>query len=190
MQWPWYKVKTGKKTGYVLAGLISFPSEATIGGRYLVSMRHTDEQAFTSYRFLKTDGHILEGESELNTWKFEIEVRDDRGVDGLQNMLYVDYFAEACGVDGGGIYIFNDGNSLVEALRVSSVADGGAFWFKEELIFPNDEEGIEGIIQYRRESGESMDEEMDWIEIQVTHFTLHWGDGKLYPEIPPSRSCE
>lgn len=190
MQWPWYKVKAGKKTGYVLAGLISFPSEATLGGRYLVSMRRTEEQAFARYRFLKEDGEFLEGESQLNTWKFEIEVHDNRGVDGLQNMLYLDYFAEACGIDGGGIYIFNDGNSLIEAIRVSRVADGGAFWYTEELIFPTDEEGLEGIIQYRRESGESMDDEMNWIEIQGTNFTLHWGDGKLYPEIPPSRNCE
>lgn len=190
MDWCWYKVKAGKKNGYILASLISFTSEATIGGRYLVSMRRADETAFARYRFLKDDGQFLEGESELNTWKFEFEVHDNRGIEGIQNMLYIDYFAEACGIDGGGIYIFNDGHSLIEALRVASVADGGAFWFTEELIFPNDEEGLEGTIQYRRESGESMDEDMNWIEIQATIFNLHWGDGKLYPEIPPARTCQ
>lgn len=190
MDWPWYKVKAGKKTGYVLGALISFPIEQDFAGRYLVSMKHDEEKATALYRYLTEDGQLLQGEADLNTWKFNVEVSNNHGIEGLESMLYIDYYAEACGVDGGGIYIFNDGRNLSEAIQLSSVVEAGLFWYSEELIFPDDEKGMEGAIVFRREHGEIMDEEMNWTEIQTTLFTLHWGDGKLYPEIPPMRNCE
>jgi hypothetical protein len=190
MDWPWYKVKAGKKSGYVLGGLISFETPDSEGGKYLVSMRHTEENAYARYRYLREDGTFLEGEHDLNTWKFNPEVYDNRGIEGVENILFVSYFAEACGVDGGGIYIFNTGNELKHALSVARVADGGAFWFAESLTFPADEEGMENYIIYKREAGETMDDEMNWTEIQTTIFNLQWIDGRLTPEIPEMRSCE
>ena len=38
----------------------------------------------------------------------------------MESVLYIDYYAEACGVDGGGIYIFNDGEKLIEAMATYS----------------------------------------------------------------------
>lgn len=190
VEWPWYKVKAGKKTGYVLGALISLPIDQSISGRYLVSMKHDQENATVLYRYIAEDGRLLQGESALNTWVFNIKVTGNRGIEGLENMLYIDYYADACGVDGGGIYIFYDGQNLTETLRVSSVSEAGLFWYSEELIFPEDEQGMEGKIVFRREHGETMDEEMNWTEIQTTLFNLQWGDGRLYPDIPEMRTCE
>lgn len=190
VEWPWYKVKAGKKTGYILSGLISFNNVACTKGIYLVSMRKTEDKAYARYRYLKNDGNVLEGETELETWMFTAEVKDDPGLETIDDVLYISYFADACGVNGGGIYLFNDGEKLIEAIRLNSVSEAGLFWHHEKLIFPNDEEGVSGRIIFERESGQYMDEEMEWVEIQTTIFPLQWEDRKLIPEVPPMRNCE
>lgn len=190
MEWPWYKVKAGKKTGFVLAGLISFNNEKCEDGIYLVNMRRTEEKAFARYHYLKNDRVLYEGETELDTWLFTTDVSENRGVQNLNNILYISFYAEACGVNGGGVYIFNDENGLHEAFRPVRVVDGGSFWYKEELIFPQEEGGWQDYIVYRRESGETMDDEMNWTEIQTTLFNLQWKEGQLFPEIPEMRNCE
>lgn len=190
VEWPWYRVNVDDKTGYILSGLISFNNVACEKGKYLVSMRKTEDKAYARYRYLKNDGTLIEGETELETWMFTAEVKDDPGLETIDDVLYISYYADACGVNGGGIYLFNDGEKLIEAIRLNSVSEAGLFWHHEQLIFPNDEEGVTARIIFERESGQFMDDEMEWVEIQKTIFPLRWGDGTLFPEIPPMRNCE
>jgi hypothetical protein len=126
---------------------------------------------------------FLSGELSLETSAFSLDVFDDRGVEGIDHILYVNYYAEACGVNGGGVYLFYDGEQLAEAMDISSVADGGVFWFSEDLIFPDDEKGEEGYIIYEREHGESMDENMLWDRTVSNRVYLKWENGQFTPDI-------
>ena len=98
-------------------------------------------------------------------------------------MLCVNLYAEACGVDGGKIYLFNNGDRLIEAIRLSVVSDAGAFWYSETVIFPDDEEGWEGIVRYKREHGTPMDEEYNWTKSTIHTLNLVWENNQFTPNI-------
>lgn len=177
----WYKVKSGKKTGFVPGGLIALDHKEINNDQFLVILAGDKENPVVRCRVLKQDGNYYGHESQINTPVFYVEVFDDRGVDSIENMLCVNLFAEACGVDGGQIYLFNDGNRLIEAIQLSSISDAGVFWFNEKLTFPEDEYGYPGAILYEREVGEAMDEEMLWTR-SVTHtLVLQWQNGQFTP---------
>ena len=73
-------------------------------------------------------------------------------------MIYIDYLAEACGEEGGGVYFFNDGNSLIKAIQLLSVSDSGIYWHREKALFPKDAGGKEGKVVLVSEHGEVLDE--------------------------------
>lgn len=178
----WYKVKCKAGKGYVAGGLIALDHREIDGVTYLAIVAGNEERKKVRCRVLK-DGDFYGHESDLNTDAFYLEVFGNRGVEGIENMLTVNLFAEACGVDGGQIYLFNDGESLIEAISLVRVSDGGVFWFSEELIFPEDEDGWYKVIQYKREHGLPVDEEVNWYRSVVNTVSLEWKEGKLVPDV-------
>lgn len=176
----WYKVKHGKKTGYVLGGLIALDHKEINGETYLLILAGDEMNLLVRCRVLKPDGSFYGHESRVNTNSLFIEAFDSRGVDGINNMLCINLFAEACGVDGGELYLFNDGKRLVEAISLVKVVEGGVFWFRESLTFPNDEEGY-GMVTYEREYGEPVNEDMEWSRSVVHSIILHWENGEFKP---------
>ena len=191
LEWNWYKVKVGRKTGYVLGGLIALDHLHFDDVMYLVTVagidRSIDEYEYTDYRVrtrvLGPTGDYYGHESKLNTNSFYIEATGNRGVEGIGHIFVINLFAEACGVDGGEIYLFNDGINLIEALSLSSVSDAGAFWYSETVIFPEDEHGWDGVVRYEREQGEYMSEDMDWTKATIHTLNLKWENGQFTPNV-------
>lgn len=192
LDWNWYKVKVGRKTGYILGGLIALDRVKFENITYLVTVagveNSSDDWSYVDYkvraRVLQPDGEYYGHETKLNTNSFYIEAFNDRGIAGIENMLVINLFAEACGVDGGQLYLFNDGNRLFNAISLSSVSEAGLFWFKEEITFPNDENGShDGMVLYEREYGEYMNEELNWIKSTTHSLNLGWIDGHFMPNI-------
>ncbi len=176
----WYKVKTKKGTGYIAGGLIALDSREINGGIYMVITAQVNEQFKFRARYLK-DGEFFGKEGDLNTYSFVLRVHDNRGVEGIESMLVIDLFAEACGVDGGYTYIFNDGERLINAIHCTSVGDGG-YWFSEKLIFP-DERGWGTHIDYEREIGEPMNDEYNWYQSRKDMLVLEWQEGYFEPNV-------
>lgn len=179
----WYKVKHGKKTGYILGGLIALDYREIDDIKYLVTMAGRGDQYFVRTRVLNPDETYFGHESSLNTNGFYLEVFNNRGIDGIGNMLVINLFAEACGVDGGTIYLFNDGQRLIDAIHLSSISDAGVFWFIESLTFPTDEDGFEGVVYYERTSGEYLDEELEITREVTKTAVLRWKDGQFFPNV-------
>jgi hypothetical protein len=179
----WYKVKYGKQIGYVLGGLIAFDSKEINGETYLVTMAEDELNIYVRCRLLKADNTYYGHESRISTNAFYLEAFDNRGIEGVESILCVNLFAEACGVDGGMIYLFSTGERLIEAMQLSRVADGGSFWFHEKVTFPNDEDGFEGVIYYERASGESLDEEMEQTRQVINTVILRWKNEQITPNI-------
>lgn len=179
----WYKVKNGKKTGYILGGLIALDHREIDGVKYLVTVASRDDRYFVRARVLNSDNTYYGHESSLNTNAFYLEVFDNRGIEGIGNMLVINLFAEACGVDGGAIYLFNDGARLIDAIHLASVSDAGVFWYNESLTFPTDEDGFEGVIYYERNSGEYLDEELEITREVTNTAVLRWINGAFYPNV-------
>jgi hypothetical protein len=191
LDWNWYQVKVGRKKGYILGGLIALDHIKFDDALYLVTMagidKSMDDYEYTDYkvrtRVLTPTGDYYGHESNLNTNLFYIQAQGNRGIEGIGHMLVIDLVAEACGVDGGQIYLFNDGARLIEAIQLSSVSDAGAFWFSETLTFPEDKGGWDGIVQYKRELGIPQDEEYNWTKATIHTINLRWENGQFAPNI-------
>ena len=179
---PWYKVKVNDKVGFVLGNLISL-DKATYGNlTYLVSLKKDGLILFVKTRVLEDRLNYKENISQLMTGYFSIKATGNRGLENIKSIVGIDYLAEACGVNGGGIYLFYNGEELVKAIDYTQVADGGAYWFHEEYIFPNDEEGKNGKIVYKREVGETIEEETEWVETKLTQRILEWNGKEVFPK--------
>ncbi|GAB5417067.1 MAG: hypothetical protein Crog4KO_19330 [Crocinitomicaceae bacterium] len=177
----WYKVKSNKGTGYIAGRLIALDALEHNNGLYLVITAGPEDDQKFRIRYLK-NGDYYGKEGALYTSAFQINVYDNKGLEAIEGIVTIDLFAEACGVDGGVTYIFNDGEKLHNAIHCSSVADGGVFWFDEELEFP-EERGWGDHITYEREFGESVNEELNITRAVKHSVTLEWTAEGFSPNV-------
>ena len=180
---PWYKVKTNDTVGFVLGSLLSL-DKATFGNlTYLVSLRRDENSLFVKTRVFGNGIDFKENISQLMTGEFSIKADGNKGIENITSIFQIDYLAESCGVDGGGIYLFYDGNNLLKAIDYTQVADADVYWFVEDYIFPNEEDGIEGKIVYKSEEGQTKDYDTEWTESKMTRRILEWNGSEVIPKI-------
>lgn len=178
----WYKVKVNGAVGYVAGGLISLDHREIDGDLYLVIYAQGDAYySKVRCRVLRKDGEFYGREFQPNNDAFYLSVSGNRGIEGVENMLCIHLFAEACGVDGGQVYLFNDGERLIEAIHLSSVSDGGVFWFGEEIKFPDESYWGTNVCVYEREYGEPINEELNLSRAVVHTMPIKWENGAFTP---------
>ncbi|CAM1362973.1 SH3 domain-containing protein [Tenacibaculum xiamenense] len=159
---PWYKVKTtNNQEGYVVGGLLALDSKKVDNWTYLVQLKLNEEKSFTVLRAVQgNSSEYIETTHQLANSTFSVKTYSNKGVEGIKNMIYIDYMAEACGEEGGGVYFFNDGDSLIKAVEVSHVFNADVYWLEETITFPNEEGGSTGKIIFSREEGETFNNEI------------------------------
>lgn len=179
INWPWYKVAYNNKEGYMIGGLISLDKKIINNSMYLISLKKVNDDYHIITRVVNEEGKkYLENSSRFGTESlFSLEVFDNRGLENINNMAFINYHVESCGANDGGYYLFNDGISLIKAIDVSSVGDAGD-WFVEEVVFPNQKGGKKGKILYSREKGEVVDETNNHTKAVVETCEFVW-KGKL-----------
>ena len=180
---PWYKIKTENKVGFVLGSLISLDKVINGNQTYLISLKKDGLKLFIKTRVLENDLEFTENVSQLLTGEFSIKVTGNKGLENIINIFEIDYLAESCGVNGGGIYLFYDGKELIKAIDYTQVADADLYWFIEEYIFPNEKDGIKGKIVYKSEIGETKEYETEWTESKATRRVLEWNGKEILPKI-------
>ncbi|MFL0072758.1 SH3 domain-containing protein [Tenacibaculum maritimum] len=179
----WYKVKANDKIGFVLGNLISLDKATNGNLTYLVSLKKDGLKLYAKTRVLENGLDFKENISQLMTGEFSIKAIENKGLENIKSIFKIDYLAESCGVNGGGIYLFYDGKNLIKAIDYTQVADADAYWFVEEYIFPNDKDGKEGKIVYKKEVGETKEYETEWVETKLTQRILKWNGKEIFPKI-------
>jgi hypothetical protein len=180
---PFYKVKHKNNIGYILGGLISLEKKEINSSKYFFSYEKDKETYSILIRHLNLNSEFIESKSILSTNEFLIDIYNHKGIEDIDHILFINYLAEACGVDGGGIFFFKTKSELIKVLEISQVSDAGVYWVEEKLIFPNDKNGVKGKIVYQKEIGNYEDEDTNWIEIRKTSRELEWKNGVLYPNL-------
>ena len=178
-----YKVKHNRKFGYILGGLISLERVKSNKTDYFFTFKKDNNDYYLLIRYLDDNLKIVDLITELRTIEFTIDLYDNKGIEGIKNILYINYLAEACGVNGGGIFYFQLDNELKKVFEITQVVDGGVYWFNEELIFPTDENGVKNKIVYIKEYGEYLDEDTNWYETKKVSRELEWKKGEILPRI-------
>jgi len=179
-----YKVQYKNQVGYILGGLLSLEKKETDTTLYLFTYQRTDDQDHLIIRQVdKTTATYTEMSTPLNTSDIYIEWTKNKGLVGIDHILFINYLASACGVDGGGIYYFQFNNKLKKVFEFSQISDAGVYWFSEQLTFPEEENGVSGKIVYQKEVGTYKDETGNWTEVTTTSRELEWKDGQIVPDV-------
>lgn len=182
----WYKVKTKAKTGYLLRNFIAVYGETLGNQTFLFNTKDEGENSYLQVRITEKNKPLIDHKYLVETDEFEIEIYNNRGLDAITNVLYISYYSEACGVNGGGIYLFFDGEKLIKALETTEVVDGDLFWLTEELIFPDDEtsaKNLDNKVRFSWEHGEKVDEDSEWTKIEGGTREHSWVNGNWVPAI-------
>ncbi len=174
-----YKVAYNNMEGYVLGGLISLEKKTINTIVHLFGYSRTGDEDYLLIRSLKKDGSFTEKSTRLANGQFYLSALGNKGLPNIEGILFVDYLAEACGVEGGGIYLFQQEGALHQVARLSQVSDAGVYYFWEEFIFPDDNHGIPGKIRYKKEMGENLDESSHWKKTSKETKILVWNNHGL-----------
>lgn len=113
---------------------------------------------------------------------FLLNVTNNKGLDGIKNIIEVDLVSEACGMNGGIDYITWDGLKLKELFSLTSSSDFGIFSFDESVIFPSDSLGVENSILYKVEYAEADEDHNEWYKTVTYNRKYKWEGKKLIPK--------
>ncbi|MFD2588392.1 SH3 domain-containing protein [Croceitalea marina] len=174
-----YKVDYKGTEGYVLGGLLALEKKTINSVVHLFGRAKMGDEDYLLIRSLQEDGSFEEKKTRLANTNFQLTQLGNKGLKDVQGILFVDYVADAHGVEGGGIYLFQQENTLHQVARVSQRADGSAYYFKEQLIFPEDTNGLDNKIRYKKEIGKNFDGISRWLEKSLETKEMVWTDTRL-----------
>ncbi|UJH66458.1 SH3 domain-containing protein [Allomuricauda sp. SCSIO 65647] len=175
----YYKVDYKGTEGYVLGGLLALEKKTINDVVHLFGRGKIGEEDQLVIRTLQEDGSFKEKSIRLGNGQFYLTDLGTKGLPDVDGILLIDYVAEGCGIEGGGIYLFQQGKVLHQVARLSQVSDAGAYYFWEEFIFPEDKHGVAGKIRYKKEIGEYYDEMANWKKTSVETKELVWVNNNL-----------
>lgn len=182
----WYKVKHNGKEGYILGGLLSLTK--LTGGRkgdvdfYFIRRNH-DDRGYVDIRAVRGNAIISEFSVLLKgSYSFSLSISDNRGLAEVDNILTIDYIAEACGVDGGLTYVWWRYDRFYHLADLSEVGDGGVFYTTETFTFPKDKDGMPNVVIYNRETVETFDENTNWTNTTIERREYKWGRDGFIPK--------
>jgi hypothetical protein len=175
----YYKVDYKGTVGYVLGGLLALEKKTINNVVHLFGRSKVGDVDHLLIRSLQEDGSFTEKTTRLGNTQFYLSQLGKKGLPNIEGILLIDYVAEACGIEGGGIYLFQQAGKLHQVARLSQVSDAGTYYFWEEFIFPEDDHGVDGKIRYKKEIGEQFDEFSNWTKKSVEMKELVWSNDTL-----------
>ncbi|NQY29451.1 MAG: SH3 domain-containing protein [Flavobacteriaceae bacterium] len=185
---PWYKVKYKNEVGYILGGLISLTRVKNNNLSCFIGLEKMDNKLYILTRVLSdAKTTYFENRSAFlgDNNGFCLKLFDNKGLQEISNIIYINYIPESGGANSGGYYLFFDTKKLHKVIELTSGNDIG-IWESEQLYFPNDSLGVKGKIIYIIEEGEFSDSETeesepDWEKSSKIKLKLKWVDNKLTP---------
>lgn len=187
----WVKIQYHQKEGFVSVAMISIQTYNFGQQTLYTQLRQGDLNAddypyYLNIRIPDASKVYREYTYPIWTTTLSLEMFGNRGIKGVDQMLHINYLAEACGIDGGGRYIFIRDNVWREAFSYTAVSDAGVFYWVEEFTFP-DEHHIPNKIKYVSESYEVLEDGPDYENPAhaITHKEerlLEWKNNAISPK--------
>ena len=153
----WKIVRYQGKTGYIWGPLLAFQAVRSMTDpEVLFVLGPNKNQEEVGVKVFRNGKRIQEftfkGLKSLHQMS-RFESKGNKGVKGIEDLLYITYYAEACGEIGGDVMLAWDGKLLRHFFTSTSMGDGGLFEI-EEIVLPADLHGEKGSIVVYKESGE------------------------------------
>jgi hypothetical protein len=187
---PWIKISYKGTQGYIASGFLALRSIELKDGSTLLYTRvkehHIEHAQSLAFRQVYDDVTVELGSYPLGHRNFNILVSNGRGLTGVDQIITIDFLAEACGEEGGRSYLLLLEDSSVNYLGVfSSVGDGGVYHASEDLTFPFDSGGKHDCIIFNGEEGEE-DENGLYKTVSFSKVYGWSADGLSEPIVIPS----
>lgn len=188
-----YKVRFRDKKGYILSSQLAHyrildpATKTTFLFMYTVEQEYHAEENYTEYHhnlfYKELNNSVItqEGYLTLTDDLFQLYLTEPRGLTDINNLFIIDYFAEACGEDGGQDYYTWKPGEFDFIAHLAEVGDGGVYYFVEKFIFPADSTGEQNKLKYESEEFEMFDEETNWYSELRQFRTYNWIDGVMQP---------
>lgn len=180
---PWYKVRFGVKEGYVLGALMALQKIEYDGETFLFNQKQLENSLEIDVRRIDGASYVEYKGVISEDAVYQFSVTEGRGLSELEYVVTIDMLSESCGVDGGEVLFLIDQKDQYTDVFLTDISDAGIFSFEEQLIFPNEEGGVEGQVLYRSEKYEALDAEMIWGRTTIIDGVYEFHDGKLFPEL-------
>ena len=179
----WYKISYKGVVGYTIGGLFATEKLQVGVNNFLFNFRKIEAHDYSLLIRVQTYNSFKEYEFKLSTAEYELEVRDGGGLKGVESIVKVNYFAEACGVNGGVLYLFYDGEEIIETFTANRIFDADIYYWSEDIVFPSDTTDLVNQIYYVSESMTTEDEISNWTETRIVKRLLDWSEGQVFPDI-------
>ncbi|MFN3445839.1 MAG: hypothetical protein ACK44D_08870 [Bacteroidia bacterium] len=180
-----YRVKHHMKTGFIEQRNVSICKLNTNVPQdfFLVNQYSFSDTVPDSLKFIFVKNGIIEVSyiQKLIGQAYSITLTDNRGLDSITNLIQINYYAEACGEEGGVSILTWDTKKITELISLSSISDAGVFYSFETIVLPKDSGGLEGKIIYKIESGEAIDETTNWWKTIKEEREHSWTNKQVQP---------
>lgn len=182
----WVKIQVQDKIGYILDNFISSSYLSTDSIIYLSRIIKENENYFLDMRKIDSrepKENAVQIKFKIPHSNISVKSYGNKGITNISNIIFIEYLSEACGMYGGGKYLFLKNGEIITDIELSEVSEAGIFWQTEKLIFPENDKNIEdNTIKFIRENGNVIDESSQWYEKKIVERQYKIIENKLVPE--------
>lgn len=181
----WIKIKAKNKTGYILDNFISSSYLSTNTNIFLTRIIKENDTLFLDMRKIdiKDNDDATQIKLKIPHNNISIKTSKNKGLEGISNIIYINYISEACGMEGGGKYLFIRNGKILKELEINQISDAGIFWKTEKILFPENDKNLEkNSIKFVQEIGNVIDESSQWYEKKIIERQYKFIDNRLVPE--------
>lgn len=194
----WYRVKYKRNSkdyeGYIWGGLLSI-TYISMGDRLFLTgiKKYNEENGYTAECRLVVGGriissvefqpHYLPDGSDNGFYQYSstIEVKGSSALDGIENIIKINFNYGACGYPYGDIWLGYGNGKLYFIGKNSSVAEGGVFHSDEKFIFPDQKKGIRNRVVLIRENSDFDEKTNGYRLTERRESVFLWRDFRLVP---------
>ncbi len=184
----WFKVKTGYYTGYIWGGLLAKEVvKSENNPEVLFLLKTTNDSNGIRVKVIKNK--VLQQDSQLegltlNEQLQGLETLGTKGVQGIKDLIAINYVGEFCGATSGQTILAWNGSLLSKFISIGSEGEAG-YSNTERLVFPSDLQGEKNLIHYYQVEEEYQEDESGeqvLINENKVHIVYRW-DGERLVEV-------
>jgi len=181
----WYKVKTGYYTGYLWGRLLAkYVVRSTRNPSVVFMLKKNDDEIGLRVKVVKNNT-LLQDEYfkglTVNEQMYGFYNVGAKGINGVHDLLAINYLGEFCGAISGQTYLAWNGSTLNKFIEVGSSGEA-SFVDTEWVVFPSDLLGEKNLIHLYHEEEEYIEDESG-LEVLINerkeHRVYRWDGEKL-----------
>lgn len=196
---PWYRISyqkdKGISEGFIWGGLLAIGVVAERDKLILAGIKkYTPDKGFIAECRCVSGGKVIssvsfephympDGNNEgAYGYAVTTEVYGNRGLDGLENVIRINFSYGACGYPRGNVWIGYCRGRLYYIGRDTSVSEAGVFHVEERYIFPDGNVESKGRVKLVNESYDFDEDIKDYKLTERKEKRFIWENYKLNPE--------